>query len=180
MVSMKEIREVAQQIGRQFRPDRVLLFGSYADGSATDDSDVDLLVVLPFDGRPFHKSLEILNRLDIRFPCDLVARPPEDVARRYEQGDPLIRDALDRGKVLYERDGCGVGLFILGTLPMFPQEPGKRPHVSRHAQLATFYGINLLSMDVALAFCRSSDTSFPSTATGTSHSTSNCSEAHKA
>lgn len=105
MVSMKEIREVAQQIGRQFRPDRVLLFGSYADGSATDDSDVDLLVVLPFDGRPFHKSLEILNRPDIRFPCDLVARPPEDVARRYEQGDPLIRDALDRGKVLYERDG---------------------------------------------------------------------------
>ena len=105
MVSMKEIREVGQQIGRQFRPDRVLLFGSYADGSATDDSDVDLLVVLPFDGRPFHKSLEILNRLDIRFPCDLVARPPEDVARRYEQGDPLIRDALDRGKVLYERDG---------------------------------------------------------------------------
>ncbi len=105
MVSMKEIREVGQQIGRQFRPDRVLLFGSYADGSATDDSDVDLLVVLPFDGRPFHKSLEILNRLDIRFPCDLIARPPEDVARRYEQGDPLIRDALDRGKVLYERDG---------------------------------------------------------------------------
>jgi predicted nucleotidyltransferase len=105
MVSMKEIREVGEQIGRQFRPDRVLLFGSYADGSATDDSDVDLLVVLPFDGRPFHKSLEILNRLDIRFPCDLVARPPEDVARRYEQGDPLIRDALDRGKVLYERDG---------------------------------------------------------------------------
>ena len=105
MVSMKEIREVGQRIGRQFRPDRVLLFGSYADGSATDDSDVDLLVVLPFDGRPFHKSLEILNRLDIRFPCDLVARPPEDVARRYEQGDPLIRDALDRGKVLYERDG---------------------------------------------------------------------------
>lgn len=105
MVSMKEIREVGRQIGRQFRPDRVLLFGSYADGSATADSDVDLLVVLPFDGRPFHKSLEILNRLDIRFPCDLVARPPEDVARRYEQGDPLIRDALDRGKVLYERDG---------------------------------------------------------------------------
>ncbi len=105
MVSMKEIREVGQRIGRQFRPDRVLLFGSYADGSATDDSDVDLLVVLPFEGRPFHKSLEILNRLDIRFPCDLLARPPEDVARRYEQGDPLIRDALDRGKVLYERDG---------------------------------------------------------------------------
>jgi len=105
MVRMKEIEEVGRRIGREFRPDRVLLFGSYADGSATDDSDVDLLVVLPFEGRPFHKSLEILNRLDIRFPCDLLARSPDDVARRYEQGDPLIREALDRGKVLYERDG---------------------------------------------------------------------------
>ena len=102
---MKEIEEVGRRIGREFRPDRVLLFGSYADGTATDDSDVDLLVVLPFEGRPFHKSLEILNRLDVRFPCDLLARSPDDVARRYEQGDPLIRVALDRGKVLYERDG---------------------------------------------------------------------------
>ena len=102
---MKDIEEVGRRIGREFRPDRVLLFGSYADGTATDDSDVDLLVVLPFEGRPFHKSLEILNRLDIRFPCDLLARSPDDVARRYEQGDPLIREALDRGKVLYERDG---------------------------------------------------------------------------
>ena len=34
---------------------------------------------------------------------DLLARRPEDTARRYEEGDPLIREALDRGKVLYER-----------------------------------------------------------------------------
>ena len=105
MVSMEKIQEVGRRIGREFHPDRVLLFGSYANGTATDDSDVDLLVVLPFEGRPFHKSLEILNGLDIRFPCDLIARLPEEVARRYEQGDPLIREALDRGKVLYERDG---------------------------------------------------------------------------
>ena len=105
MVSMKQIAEVGRRIGRQFHPDRVLLFGSYADGTASDDSDVDLLVILPFEGRPFHKSLEILNHLDVRFPCDLIARPPDDVARRYNQGDPLIREALDHGKVLYERDG---------------------------------------------------------------------------
>lgn len=103
MVSMKEIHEVGRRIGREFHPDRVVLFGSHAEGTATDDSDVDLLVVLPFDGRGFRKSLEILNRLDVRFPCDLIARRPEDVDRQYEQGDPLIREALDRGRVLYER-----------------------------------------------------------------------------
>lgn len=104
MVSMDEVQRLGRRIGREFRPERVILFGSHAEGTAGPDSDVDLLVVLPFEGRPLHKSLEILNRLDVRFPCDLMARRPDEVARRYREGDPLIREALDRGKVLYERD----------------------------------------------------------------------------
>jgi hypothetical protein len=59
---------------------------------------------LPFEGKSFRKSLEILNRLNPRFPIDLLARRPDDTARRYAEGDPLIREALDRGKVLYERN----------------------------------------------------------------------------
>ena len=105
MVRMAEIKEVGRRIVREFDPERLILFGSHADGTAGADSDVDLLVVLPFKGRPLDKSLEILNRVDVRFPCDLIARRPQDVNRRYRQGDPLIREALDRGKVLYERKG---------------------------------------------------------------------------
>jgi len=100
---MAEIEQIGRRIVEEFQPDRVILFGSHADGTAGKDSDVDLLVVLPFKGRPLQKSLEILNRVDIRFPCDLIARRPQDVIRRYRQGDPLIREALDRGKVLYVR-----------------------------------------------------------------------------
>jgi len=105
MITMKQIRGLSRRIAREFRPDRVILFGSYAEGTARDDSDVDLLVIVPFEGRGFYKSLEILNHLDVRFPIDLVAHRPEDVQRRYAEGDPLIREALDRGRVLYERDG---------------------------------------------------------------------------
>ena len=47
----------------------------------------------------------ILNAVDPPFAVDLLARRREDTARRYDQGDPLIREALDRGCVLYERDG---------------------------------------------------------------------------
>jgi len=61
-------------------------------------------LVMQFQGKSFHKSLEILNRIDVRFPIDLIATRPEDVQRRYAEGDPLIREALDSGKVLYERD----------------------------------------------------------------------------
>jgi len=101
---MADIRKLARRIVREFNPERVVLFGSFAEGTATADSDVDLLVVLSFRGTPLRKSVEILNRLDVRFPIDLVARRPEDVRRRYTEGDPLIREALDRGKVLYEQN----------------------------------------------------------------------------
>ncbi|MDR3677802.1 MAG: nucleotidyltransferase domain-containing protein [Acidobacteriota bacterium] len=102
MISENRIADLGARIAREFQPDRIILFGSYAYGVPRPDSDVDLLVVLPFEGKGFRKSLEILNRVDPDFPVDLVARRPDDTARRYEEGDPLIREALDRGKVLYE------------------------------------------------------------------------------
>jgi uncharacterized protein len=101
MVSMKSIRAVGRKIAREFHPERVILFGSYARGTANADSDIDLLVIAPFNGSSFRRSLEILNRLDIRLPVDLIAYRQEDVDRRYAEGDPLIREALDQGKVLY-------------------------------------------------------------------------------
>jgi predicted nucleotidyltransferase len=104
MVSSESITRLGERIASEFEPEKIILFGSYARGTASEDSDVDLLVILPFEGRGFRKSLEILNRIDPRFPIDLIARRPEDTQRRYELGDPLIREALDHGKVLYERD----------------------------------------------------------------------------
>jgi predicted nucleotidyltransferase len=103
MVDEQTIQNLCDRIVREFQPERIILFGSYASGKPTRDSDVDLLVILPFEGKTFAKSLEILNRADPRFPIDLLARRPDDVERRYREGDPLIRDALDHGKVLYER-----------------------------------------------------------------------------
>jgi predicted nucleotidyltransferase len=102
MVNEKSIAELSERIVREFQPERIILFGSYAYGRPHPDFDVDLLVLLPFEGKAFRKSLEILNRLAPEFPVEL-ARRPEDTTRRYIEGDPLIREALDHGKVLYQR-----------------------------------------------------------------------------
>jgi uncharacterized protein len=101
MVSMNEIRAVGRRIAGEFRPQRVILFGSHAYGTAREDSDVDLLVIMPFEGTGFRQSLEILNRLDLRLPIDLITYRPEDADRRYTEGDPLVREAIDHGEVLY-------------------------------------------------------------------------------
>lgn len=102
MVDMKDIEALAQLIAKEFHPNRIVLFGSYAYGSPSPESDVDLLVVLPFKGKNFRKSLEIMNKVDPCFMVDLLARRPDDTRRRYKYGDPLIREALNRGRVLYE------------------------------------------------------------------------------
>ncbi len=105
MVAMSSVIELSERIAREFHPEKIILFGSHAYGAPREDSDVDLLVILPFEGKPLDKSLEILDRTDPRFPIDLLARRPDDTARRYAEFDPLIRDALDHGIVLYERNG---------------------------------------------------------------------------
>lgn len=75
MIDMNRIVEFGQRIGREFHPDKVVLFGSYASGQARADSNVDML-----------------------------ACQPGEAARRHAEGGPLIRTALDHGQVLYERN----------------------------------------------------------------------------
>ncbi len=103
MVQAEDIQLLSEQITREFRPEKVILFGSYAQGSPREDSDVDLLILLPFQGSGFRKAMDILNQLNPQFSVDLIVRHPEDAQRRYQQGDPLIQEAMDNGKVLYEQ-----------------------------------------------------------------------------
>ena len=81
MVSLRRIKELGQRIGREFDAERVVLFGSHARGTATEDSDVDLLVILPFKGRSVNQSVQMRMRLRPGFPVDLVVRTPETVSQ---------------------------------------------------------------------------------------------------
>jgi uncharacterized protein len=56
-----QIQELSHKIAVQFSPDRIILFGSYAYGTPTEESDVDLLIVMPFDGQPFRKAADLLR-----------------------------------------------------------------------------------------------------------------------
>ena len=105
MIAQARINDVSQRIAQKFAPDRIILFGSYAYGTPNEESDVDLLVVLAFQGKPYRKAAEITAAVHAGFPLDILARRPDDVERRYREADPLVREALDRGRVLYERRG---------------------------------------------------------------------------
>jgi predicted nucleotidyltransferase len=102
MVEIGKIRDFRDQIVKQFKPIKIILFGSYAYGSPSSDSDVDILVILPFEGNSAYKSAEILDRIDPRFPVDLLARTPDQVNERLSKDDFFMKEIITKGKVLYE------------------------------------------------------------------------------
>jgi predicted nucleotidyltransferase len=109
LVNRHQIRAFSNAIAREFRPHKIVLFGSYAYGKPTEDSDVDVLVIMPFDRRQGRKSLEIRQRIPADFPLDLIVRTPESITRRMRLGDCFVQEILAKGDVLYEATDPGVG-----------------------------------------------------------------------
>ena len=102
MIARAKIREFSNAVARQFRPEKIILFGSYPHGKPSEESDVDLLVIMPFKGRPVRQSFEIRRRVRADFALDLLARTPQTIAQRLAWGDSFIQEILAKGKVLYE------------------------------------------------------------------------------
>ena len=103
MVDRKNINALVRQIVEQFSPQRVILFGSYAYGKPTVDSDVDLLVVMPYKGAPSMQAAKIRKKIHTGFPVDLLVRSPREIRKRLSIGDFFIREVIERGQPIYER-----------------------------------------------------------------------------
>ncbi len=100
----RTIAEMTRRIVRQFHPERIILFGSHARGTAGPDSDVDLLVVMPVIGSKSEMQLEIRRALrGIRAPVDIVVSTPEEFEWRQEVVGTIEYPAAIEGKRLYAR-----------------------------------------------------------------------------
>jgi uncharacterized protein len=102
-IPQEAIDDLVRQIAEQFRPERIILFGSYAYGQPRPDSDVDLLVVMDTPQHWIDQGLEILNALDSDLAIDLLVRPPAVLNQRVALGDFFLREITQRGKVMYEQ-----------------------------------------------------------------------------
>ena len=102
MVDFKDIQALADRIAKHFNPERIILFGSYAAGTAGPDSDVDLLVVLPFEGKTWKMASTIRRCIRPSFPMDLLVRTPQQLRQRLAMHDVFMRDITRKGKILYE------------------------------------------------------------------------------
>ena len=100
-----QIEKFVNEIVQKFAPVRVILLGSYATDQESPGSDVDLLVVMDFEGRPQLQAFKIRKEIQRSFPLDLIVRKPSEIDQRLAEGDFFLKEVLKDGKVLYENTG---------------------------------------------------------------------------
>ena len=102
MPTMEDIKNISASIVREFNPKQIVLFGSYAWGAPTPDSDVDLLVILPFEGKSWQMATAIRERISVAFPLDLLVRTEHQIKERLSMHDSFMSEIIERGRVLHE------------------------------------------------------------------------------
>jgi predicted nucleotidyltransferase len=103
MITQEQINEITRRIIKSFKPQKIILFGSYANGTPTEDSDLDLLIVkdsnLPsrLQNRKVRKILS-----DLRVPIDVIVKTPQEFQTYRDVIGTIIYPANKFGKVVYE------------------------------------------------------------------------------
>jgi predicted nucleotidyltransferase len=115
-IPMGVIRRWAKQVAERFRPDKIILFGSYAYGTPHEDSDVDVLVIMPARS---HHTQPVRIRLAVppSFPMDLFVWTPYDMQWGLAERESFHTEIVTKGKVLYEKSHARVGAKCGKGLP---------------------------------------------------------------
>ena len=98
------IDEATRRLVTNFDPERIILFGSQARGSADDRSDADFLVITRFKGKRRALMLAMDRSLrGLNLARDIIILTPEEYERERDIPGTIARPAAQEGKILYER-----------------------------------------------------------------------------
>ena len=101
----KTLPQAVKKIAETLKPEKIILFGSYAYGTPTPDSDVDLLIVMKTRAKQKERYLTVARLLRPReFPVDIIVKTPTEIKRALSgKGNFFIQEIMSNGKVLYEQ-----------------------------------------------------------------------------
>lgn len=100
-VPLRTIRQFARRVAKQFQPEKIILFGSHAYGTPHEESDVDLLIVMPCRNSG-DMAFKIRCAIEPPFTAHLVVRTPYAMEWRLREGDSFLKEIVTKGKVIYE------------------------------------------------------------------------------
>jgi len=99
----KQLKKIAERLKREYNAQKVILYGSYARGEETSDSDIDLLIVAPTTDRMIDRMAEVRGLIrDLRngLPISPIVVTPEELEIKLKNKDPFIQTILEEGAVL--------------------------------------------------------------------------------
>jgi len=99
----KEVKNILDQLIRLYKPEKVILFGSLAEGQINEGTDIDLFIVksdIPELGVDRIRELDSLIKYNLA--TDFIVYKPQELEQRLKLGDPFVKNILKEGKVLYE------------------------------------------------------------------------------
>jgi predicted nucleotidyltransferase len=97
-----EVKSLVNQICAALRPRRIILFGSLAEGRVSQDSDIDLLVVMHTQDPLGERISRVYRSVRHTLPLDALVYTPEEMDRGVAEGDPFILDIVESGRVLFD------------------------------------------------------------------------------
>lgn len=108
MINTEEIQAMANRIVDAFQPERIILFGSYAYGQPTPDSDVDFLVLTVEKADLWTQAKMVLAAQPeqitaLHIPMDIIVATPEQALKGLHENNPIFKPAMSKGKILYDR-----------------------------------------------------------------------------
>jgi uncharacterized protein len=107
-IPFRVIRRFARAVAERFEPEKIILFGSYAYGTPHEDSDVDILVVMPARNQ-LDQAHKIHWSIQPSFPLHILVRTPKNITGQLAEGDSFLTEIVTKGKILYEKVNRRVG-----------------------------------------------------------------------
>ncbi len=98
-----EIKNITRKIVRNYKPEKIILFGSFAYGKPKASSDIDMLIVKKTKKRRIDRIKEILYMIDNNLPFEPIVYTPGELKERLTLGDLFLQTVMQKGKILYEK-----------------------------------------------------------------------------
>ncbi|MCK4554551.1 nucleotidyltransferase domain-containing protein [Candidatus Parcubacteria bacterium] len=102
----RELNKLSKQIIENYKPEKIILFGSLASGKIREDSDIDLLVIKDTKKDYWSRAKDIskaIGKISIDVPKDIINITPKELKHQLSIGDYFVQDIINNGKIIYEK-----------------------------------------------------------------------------
>ncbi len=104
MIADNKISEIVKMIALRYKPEKIILFGSYASGKASENSDIDIFVIKESDLPRPQRTMQLRTiLLGSKIPMDLIVYTPNEVEKAKDEKYSFVYEVLNSGKTVYER-----------------------------------------------------------------------------